>query len=394
MKKEKKKERGRSFRNKIHTVLGLLGIIPYLLTIYIFIQAGMNVTESILLIAAVALIFHLAGFQVLRTYSDKLLLFVESANQAVSKKTFEPLPVHDNSTIEMVNLTGHFNMLLNELEENKRQFNEVTVALMKQARKDIQNYRSSIAEGEARQHKLKAYVGDNVMEQVIQQGDDSSSMQGKRCQLTIMFADIRSFTAMSEKMEPEQVVTMLNEYFDAMVQIIHNHGGFLDKFIGDEVMAIFGLNNTPEAGAEGCIQAALEMQWITHRIMKRWAHEGRPTFKVGIGVNSGEAIIGNLGSKDRMNYTVIGDTVNVAARLTQHAGGGEILISGSTARLHRKGYAIAGKGSLKVKNREQPVECYKIKAKQPPAADTQEAAMPQTPEAASAPSLQADAHAQ
>lgn len=374
----KKKVRSSSFRNKIHVVLGLLGIIPYLLTIYIFIQAGMNITESVLLIGAVAFIFHLAGFQILRTYSDKLLMLVQSTNQAITKKNFAPLPVHDNSTIEMVNLTSHFNMLLNELEENKRQFNEVTVALMKQARKDIQDYRASIAEGEARQTKLKAYVGDNVMEQVIQQDENSDNMQGKRSHLTVMFADIRSFTSMSEKMEPEEVVSMLNEYFDAMVQIIHKHKGFLDKFIGDEVMAIFGVNTTPEAGAEDCIKAALEMQWITHRIMKRWEREGRPVFKVGIGLNSGDAIIGNLGSKDRMNYTVIGDTVNVAARLTQHAGGGEILASASSAKLYHKDYRIEGKGALKVKNREKPVECYKISALEPVETRSQEIS-PETP---------------
>lgn len=393
MKMGRRKERSSSFRNKIHMVLGLLGIIPYLLTIYIFIQAGMDVTESVLLIACVAFIFHLAGFQILRRYSDKLLLLVESTNQAISKKTFEPLPVHDNSTIEMVNLTSHFNMLLNELEENKKQFNEVTVALMKQARKDIQDYRTSIAEGEARQTKLKAYVGDNVMEQVIQQSEDSDNMQGKRCHLTVLFADIRSFTAMSEKMEPEQVVGMLNEYFDAMVQIVHKHNGFLDKFIGDEVMAIFGVKNSPEQGAENCIRAALEMQQTTHKIMQHWASEKRPVFKVGIGTNSGEAIIGNLGSKDRMNYTVIGDTVNVAARLTQHAGGGDILISATTHDLYHEEYSVIGKGALKVKNREKPVECYKIKAKEA-AQPTVQKISEQTPEAASSPSPQAGAHAQ
>jgi class 3 adenylate cyclase len=164
-------------------------------------------------------------------------------------------------------------------------------------------------------------------------------------------------------MQPEEVVTMLNEYFTIMVEIVFSCNGMLDKFVGDQLMAVFGHMSADAEGAKNGVLAALKMQQATEALMQKRAADNLPTFQIGIGINTGSAIIGNVGSENRMDYTVIGDTVNAASRLEEQAKAGEIIIGEQTYKHMPEKIQVKNRIELPVKNRLQPVACYTIKRK-------------------------------
>jgi adenylate cyclase len=155
-------------------------------------------------------------------------------------------------------------------------------------------------------------------------------LSGKRVKVTVFYSDIRGFTAMSEKMTAEAIYGALNEYFEEMCRIVFAHGGYVDKFIGDCVMAVFSAPQPRDDDAYCAVRCAWDQQQRILEMMTEWAAQGREVFTVGMGLNTGEVVMGNLGSVDRLNYTVIGDNVNTAARLYNVAKGGQIIISEST----------------------------------------------------------------
>jgi adenylate cyclase len=155
-------------------------------------------------------------------------------------------------------------------------------------------------------------------------------LSGKSARVTIFYSDIRGFTAMSENMTPEEIYAALNEYFEEMCALVFEHGGYVDKFIGDCIMAVFSAPNPRPDDAYHAVLSAWKQQQRILQMMAQWAAQGRKTFTVGMGLNTGSVVMGNLGSKDRLNYTVIGDSVNTASRLYNVAKGGQIIISEST----------------------------------------------------------------
>jgi len=200
---------------------------------------------------------------------------------------------------------------------------------------------------------FQRYVSSQVVEELLT-SPDRVVLGGRRREVTILFADIRNFTRMASHMAPEEVVSILNEFFTMTTEVIFKHHGTLDKYIGDSVMAIYGAPIEEENHAEKALAAALEMQEKTELLGKRLVGRGTETLRIGIGINTGEAVIGNIGSLQRMEYTAIGDTVNLAARLEEVAKPGQILISENTyvmvedivkARL-LKPMAIRGKDEL------------------------------------------------
>jgi adenylate cyclase len=153
------------------------------------------------------------------------------------------------------------------------------------------------------------------------------TLGGEKRLVAVLFSDIRGFTALAESMSADAVATLLTEYFTEMVDCVFRQGGTLDKFIGDAVMAQWG---APIGAPEDCdraMQAALDMLQALDRLNTRWHGDGRPTLEIGIGLNVGEVFAGNIGSDRRLEYTVIGDAVNIASRLCAAAGPGEILLS-------------------------------------------------------------------
>jgi len=143
----------------------------------------------------------------------------------------------------------------------------------------------------------------------------------------VLFSDIRGFTALAETMPPMQMAAQLNEYFEVMVECVFRHNGALDKFIGDALLAYWGAPDAFVDDTDRAIAAAMDMQREIIRLNAGWHAQDRPTLGIGIGVHRGDAFVGNIGSPRRLEYTLIGDTVNVADRLCSNAKRGEILVS-------------------------------------------------------------------
>lgn len=177
---------------------------------------------------------------------------------------------------------------------------------------------------------LARYVSKPVAEEVLK--EDLSLSAGVRQRVTVMFTDIRGFTSMSEELSPEEVVAFLNSYFSRMVGIVFAHEGMLDKYIGDGLMAVFGAPIPQEDHALRAVKAALQMREELARLNDELRSQGRSPLSIGIGLHTGECIIGNIGSADRLDYTAIGDTVNTASRIEglTKTHGVDLLISSET----------------------------------------------------------------
>jgi adenylate cyclase len=206
---------------------------------------------------------------------------------------------------------------------------------------------------------FKRYVSKQVVDELL---DDDSKLNlgGEKREVTILFSDIRGFTSMSEKMSPENVVSSLNEYFSDMIDIVFKYNGTLDKIIGDELMIVYGAPISAENDTERAVTTAVEMQKQITRLNKIRKKRKDPPITVGIGINRGVVVSGNVGSRDMMDYTVIGDTVNLGARLCSAAGPGEILVSSSAWKETRKLYSYKELEPIKVKGKKNKVSVYRI----------------------------------
>jgi len=348
----------RRFKDVEQASYALIGFIPYLLALYIIISLGVTVTTSILIVAAIALVAHLIGFSVIRKFGQQLKKVCDSTSKALSSKLRTSIEIDEDIPDELNDIVNAFNVMLLESQRSARNFQEMTTKMMLYSR-DIEKYQKRLREEGLSRHRLSRYVGQDLVNKIVNSNEDTP-LQNKRQMATILFADIRSFTTISEHLEPEVLISMLNEYFDAMVKIIFKHYGVLDKFVGDELMATFGILDSVENGPVNSLKAAIEMQNKMKSLMDAFRKKGYPVFEVGIGINCGDVVMGNLGSKNRMDYTVIGDTVNVAARLEQMAEGRSIIVGEAVHERCSHLIAMQPKGEVKVKNRSQPVKCYQV----------------------------------
>ena len=164
------------------------------------------------------------------------------------------------------------------------------------------------------QKAMGMYISNDVMKNVVKNIDDVK-LGGKRAELSILFADIRGFTSISEKLSPEEVTEILNEYFSEMEPIISKYKGVLNKFIGDAVLVIFGDPIYDKDHALNAVKCANSMLKRVKYLQEKWLNEGKPKIEIGVGINTGEAFVGNIGSQNRLEYTVIGDAVNLASRI-------------------------------------------------------------------------------
>jgi class 3 adenylate cyclase/CHASE2 domain-containing sensor protein len=206
------------------------------------------------------------------------------------------------------------------------------------------------------------HVSPAVVDEILKTDDPRASLhlRGRRVKATIFYSDIRGFTSMSETMTPEEIYGQLNEYFDAMCQVIFIHSGYVDKFIGDCIMAVFSAPfQTPDDTAKA-VKAAVEQQTLIKQLSAKWEAQGKRAFTVGMGINTGDVVMGNLGATSRMNYTVIGDNVNVAARLYNVAKGGEIIISDTTYAEVRDLVEVVEMEPVHVKGKSEPIRIYSV----------------------------------
>lgn len=194
----------------------------------------------------------------------------------------------------------------------------------------------------------------------IANAPDAVKLGGDKRLVTVLFSDIRGFTALAETMNPDDMARLLTEYFTEMVDCVFEHGGTLDKFIGDSVMAQWGAPLGEPDDPDRALAASLAMMTALERLNERWRDEGRPAMQMGIGINTGEAFAGNIGSERRLEYTVIGDTVNTASRLCGAAAAGEILVSQSLKAALRSAPAMEQTAPLVLKNKNQPVTVFRI----------------------------------
>ncbi len=208
------------------------------------------------------------------------------------------------------------------------------------------------------------FISPEMVDQLISTQDINSL--NKRANLTVLFSDIRGFTTLSEKLSPEDVVGLLNPYLELMTGIIHKHGGTVDKYEGDAIVAFFGEPVPFQDHAARAVRAAVEMLTELSVLSEKWMKEGRVAhgFNIGIGINSGEVFVGLLGSAQRINYTVIGDNANLAARLQdltkQYVW--PIIISQSTCDQVKDEFETEFADSVVVKGKTEPVNIYKVTA--------------------------------
>jgi len=238
---------------------------------------------------------------------------------------------------------------------------ELISAVAAQTAIAVENARAHerLAREEVARANYSRFLPEYVVKQMLE-NPESFKLGGVNQTITVLFADIRGFTRISEHAPPEKIVALLNKYFSAMTDIIFAHGGTLDKYLGDGLLALFGAPTTTPQDASNALNAAVAMQRRIIGLNQELRGDGVHEIGVGIGLHTGEATVGYIGSERRSEYTAIGDTVNTASRLESNSKGGEILISDATAKAARSRYALKPREPIAVKNRQQPIDLWEV----------------------------------
>jgi len=235
-------------------------------------------------------------------------------------------------------------------QETKQMADDLRVALEAERRLAIEK------------EKMGAYIPKQVVDDISRNREQKLALGGKVVRGTIMFSDIRGFTRLSENLEPQAVVSFLNEYMTAMTTIIEDEGGIVDKFIGDGIMAVFLPVDAGDNHALRAARSGIRMQQCIVELERGW-RSSRPELagiQCRVGINTGEVVSGNIGSETRMDYTVIGDNVNVTSRIESNGRGGEVHLSESTYLEVKDHITAVRLEPIHVKNRVQPVQVYAI----------------------------------
>ena len=207
---------------------------------------------------------------------------------------------------------------------------------------------------------FKRYVSKQVVDEILD-NEAKLNLGGEEREATILFTDIRGFTSMSEKMDPKTVVSTLNEYFSEMIDIVFKHNGTLDKIIGDELMIVYGAPLSSKDDTFRAVKTAIEMQLCIKEMNKKRKKKNEAEILVGAGINRGNVVSGNIGSRDMMDYTVIGDTVNLGSRLCSAASPGEILVSRSVYKGLKNDFSFNKLDPIRVKGKSEKINIYSVK---------------------------------
>jgi class 3 adenylate cyclase len=232
-----------------------------------------------------------------------------------------------------------------------------TIALLTAAAIENAMASQQLLRREGERQALKLYLPPQVADLILAAGD-ASQLEGVMQPVTVLFADIRGFTTMSEEMEARDVVQMLKEFFTSMSAVIFQSNGTVDKFIGDCIMALFGAPVPSATAARDGLQAAIRMQRQMELLSLSRKRRGAPLFQIGIGLHCGPAVVGNIGSDNRVQYTAIGDTVNVAARLTSKAAASQIIVSEDVRACIPDLHRFEALGEVELKGRATKMNIY------------------------------------
>ncbi|MEM6296127.1 MAG: adenylate/guanylate cyclase domain-containing protein [Myxococcota bacterium] len=228
-----------------------------------------------------------------------------------------------------------------------------------QAATAIENHRlaKKIEREAGTRAQFQRLLSPNLVDQIVR-GALQLDQGGTKREVTMLFADIRGFTQMSERHSPEEMVTTLNDYFEVMVDVLFTHGGTLDKYVGDEIIGLFGAPVSLPDAADRAIRCGLEMQRALAEFNRVRESSGLEAIHIGVGINTGPVIAGAIGSSRTLQYTVIGDAVNVAARLCSAAKAGEVLISEFTRSSMQSQIQVEKRAPVQVKGKSQALQIY------------------------------------
>lgn len=226
-------------------------------------------------------------------------------------------------------------------------------------------YRAYSEETRARttRQMFSKYVSRQIVDEIMRDPDAVGQLGGEMKEVTILFSDVRGFTSMSEKLSAQEVVTVLNEYLTAMVDIVIANNGTLDKYVGDAIMAVWGSPLADPQHKQNGMRTAVQMMEVLKELQAKWATEGKPHIDIGIGLNTGQVVAGNMGHPEyKMDYTVIGDDVNLAARMesANKEMKSHVLITGSTLDGCEDMVDVIHHPPIKVKGKEKPIEVYEV----------------------------------
>lgn len=203
------------------------------------------------------------------------------------------------------------------------------------------------------------YLSDEIAETLLE-SPEALKLGGEKREVTVLMSDLRDFTPLSHSLSPERVVALLNTFLEAMIDVIARHGGTIDNFIGDAILVVFGVPLSKDDDAQRAVSCALDMQLAMGRVNRETRRQGLPEVSMGIGINTGEVVVGNIGSQKHMKFSVIGDAVNLAARIESFTLGGQILVSDTTRKEVADIVRIDGRLRVKVKGIDEPVSIFDI----------------------------------
>ncbi|MBU1076836.1 MAG: HAMP domain-containing protein [Spirochaetes bacterium] len=312
----------KTYEGEVHMGLSLEGI-----------QSTIQDAKGKLLnVAFLSIIFGIAGAYLLALFISKPIKTMVSAMRKVSKGD-----LNQSVKIKRADEIGLLGWSFNQMTEGLREKEKI-------------------------KNTFNKFVSAEVAEEVLK-GDGVLKLGGEYKEVTMFFSDIRSFTSMSEKMTPHEVISMLNEYLSLMTDIILEHKGIIDKYVGDEIMALWGAPIKRENDAELCVRAAVAQLKALEQLNKDRVARGEPEIQIGVGINTGQVVSGNMGSEKRLDYTVIGDNVNLASRLCDNAGKKglhDIIMAESTYNLVKDIIQAKEVEPIYVKGKEKPIRIFEV----------------------------------
>jgi class 3 adenylate cyclase len=235
------------------------------------------------------------------------------------------------------------------------------VRLQRRERQLMEELQERLAQQERVVRLFQKYVPEHVVQDMIrEQGDDASLLDGESRIVSVLMADIRNFTALSSRLDPQAVVRFLNAYFSTMAEAIRHHQGTVNKYLGDGILGVFGAPISSLDNPVNAVLCAIEMRERLAAFNEEWAEKLGGPIHIGIGINTGEVVVGNIGSEERVEYTVIGDTVNVASRIEglTHGFPEGILVGATTAEVVRPLVELRPHEPVLVKGKDEPLSLW------------------------------------